>query len=233
MEQRERDFAAAADAAVAAAPPPRPPPQHAVDPAQSRTEGGAIAALLGRDVPLRVRLTSQDVARLLAQPEILDDPARLSAVANNGGLLMLEHAAQKFAERVLLRDAAYDTLERWRYCDLLFKLRNRAPVTIEQRTAGTLPPPPPSPGDAAAGGPLPPPEAAPTRGHVQLETAALCVPPALPASSKFARCRAERDARSTPEEVVVRRQKNKERCRQRRIKKKAAKLAADHVAAAE
>lgn len=213
--------------------PPRPLPQRAVDPARIRNEGGAIAALLGRTIPLRVRLTSQDVARLLAQPEILDDPARLSAVAINGGLLMLEHAAQKFAERVLLRDAAYDTLERWRYCDLLYKLRGSAPTTADQRTAGVLPgpPPPPSPAGAAAGGPLPPPEAVPTRGPVQLEADALCVPPAPTAASKDVRYRARQKARLTPEELDESREKNKARCKQRRLLKKVAKAAADHLAA--
>jgi hypothetical protein len=91
--------------------------------------GGACGATLASQkakTPALVKL-------LLENPGLLKVPANLSAVAISRGHLMLPDAAARFAERVLLDEAAYSELLDRRYYDTLRKLRE----------GGTQPPPAP------------------------------------------------------------------------------------------
>ena len=135
---------------------------------RGRTEGAFAARLLERDSPLRVRVIANDVARLIAQPEILGDHPRLSAVAIAGNLLMTEHGAQKWAEKTLLHEAAYNELEKARYGELIFELGNKAPPAREQHGVAALPLVVRGGAGGAARGPLPPPEAVPAGAGFEL-----------------------------------------------------------------
>ena len=108
---------------------------------------------------------TEDVVRLLvASPELLHDPAELSRVARRHGHPMMPPAAAKFAERVLLDEAAYALLQSRRYKEFLRGLHTPAPrphggadVLEEAEAAATaieevgVPSQPPSLGAVGAG----------------------------------------------------------------------------------
>jgi len=72
---------------------------------------------------------TEEVVRLLtASPALLQDPRELSRVAKAAGHPLEPAAAGKFAERVLLDEAAYSLLQEHHYKAFLHRLHTRAPV---------------------------------------------------------------------------------------------------------
>ena len=65
---------------------------------------------------------------LTASPALLQDPRELSRVAKEAGHPLEPAAAGKFAERVLLDEAAYSLLQERHYKAFLHRLHTRAPV---------------------------------------------------------------------------------------------------------
>ena len=112
------------------------------------------------------RARTDEVVRLLvASPELLHNPAELSRVARQHGHPMTPPAAAKFAERVLLDEAAYALLQDRRYKEFLHGLHTPAPqprgggdATAEAEAAATAMevgedvPPQPQPAPLATAG---------------------------------------------------------------------------------
>ena len=151
---------------------------------------------------------------------------------------MTEHGAQKWAEKTLLHEAAYNELEKARYGELLCALANKAPLAKEQHGVAALPLVVRGGASEAARGPLPPPEAVPAGAGFELApmgpllmlgnaAAANAAPATEPAATAATaqltwsqRHRKKRSQTETANEGSMRRAANAAKARERRKKKK-------------
>ena len=166
---------------------------------------------------------TEDVVRLLvASPELLHNPAELSRVARQHGHPMMPPAAAKFAERVLLDEAAFALLQSRRYKEFLRGLHTPAPrprggadLSAEAEAAAAA-----IEDDDVSLHPHPPPLAAVGAGRsLIVEPAVKPAPPRTPRQRRQPAAAAPVDATPEGGETAVQRSRRKSRKRQRKRRK--------------